>query len=63
MTNIRTILLATALAMAAALPVAAFSAANAATASDLNRDSDMALQNLYRAHPFAEQLSNTPGRS
>jgi lipid-binding SYLF domain-containing protein len=57
MINFRTILLATALATASAIPMAAFSAASAATADDLNRDSDMALQNLYRTHPFAEELS------
>lgn len=55
--NIRTILLATALATAMIIPVATFGAASAATADDLNRDSDMALQNLYRAHPFAQELS------
>jgi lipid-binding SYLF domain-containing protein len=57
MTNLRTILLATALAAAAVIPMAAFSAASAATADDLNRDSAQALQNLYQTHPFAEQIS------
>jgi lipid-binding SYLF domain-containing protein len=57
MTNIRTILLATALATASLAPAAVLNCASAASASDLDRDSDMALQNLYRTHPFAEQLS------
>src|ERR1700739_2787606 len=57
MMNLRTILLATALATAAIIPMAVVCAANAATADDLNRDSSMALQNLYRTHPFAEELS------
>jgi len=57
MTNIRTILLATALATASLVPAAVLNCAAAASASDLNRDSDMALQNLYKTHPFAEQLS------
>ena len=57
MTNIRTILLATALATASVAPAAMLNCASAASASDLDKDSDMALQNLYRTHPFAEQLS------
>jgi lipid-binding SYLF domain-containing protein len=57
MMHIRPILLATALAMASLVPSAALNCASAASASDLNRDSDMALRNLYRTHPFAEELS------
>jgi lipid-binding SYLF domain-containing protein len=57
MTNIRTILLATALATASLVPAAVLNCAAAASASDLNKDSDMALQNLYKTHPFAEELS------
>ena len=55
--NFRTILLATAIVTASVISVTAFNTANAATADDLNRDSAMALQNLYRTHPFAEQIS------
>jgi lipid-binding SYLF domain-containing protein len=57
MTNIRTILLATALATASLAPAAVLNCASAASASDLDKDSGMALQNLYRTHPFAEELS------
>ena len=32
--------------------------AYAATEADLNRDSDQALQTLYKLHPFAEKLSH-----
>jgi lipid-binding SYLF domain-containing protein len=57
MMNIRTVLLATAIATASVISMTAFNTANAATADDLNRDSSQALQNLYRTHPFAEQIS------
>ncbi|HUV97048.1 MAG TPA: lipid-binding SYLF domain-containing protein [Acidobacteriaceae bacterium] len=58
MMNIRGILLATSLAMAAMTPVGMIGTANAATVVDLNRDSDQALQTLYKLHPFAERLSH-----
>lgn len=60
MTNIRSLLLATALAAAMLVPLAAFdgAAAETKTADELNRDSDAALQNLYRTHPFAENLAH-----
>ena len=56
--NIRTILLATAFASAAMVPAAALDTASAASATsqELNTDSDAALRNLYRTHPFAEEL-------
>jgi lipid-binding SYLF domain-containing protein len=57
MTNFRTIFLAAALAATAIVPVAAVDPASAAATGELNRDSDTALQNLYRTHPFAEELS------
>lgn len=57
MMNFRTILLASAIVTASVISMTAFNTANAATADDLNRDSAMALQNLYRTHPFAEEIS------
>jgi lipid-binding SYLF domain-containing protein len=57
--NIRNILLATSLAMAAMLPVGLSSRANAATAEDLDRDSVQALQSLYKTSAAAESLSKT----
>jgi lipid-binding SYLF domain-containing protein len=57
MMNIRSAFLATALATATLASVGMFSCAYAASAEDLNRDSDQALQSLYRTHPFAEQVS------
>ena len=57
MINIRSILLATALATASMVPAAVLNSANAASASELDRDSNAALQNLYKTHPFAEELS------
>ena len=59
MTNIRGIFLATALAAAAMVPMAAFDCASAssATTDELNRDSDAALQNLYAHRPFAEVVA------
>jgi lipid-binding SYLF domain-containing protein len=55
--NIRALLLATSLATAV-MSVGITSAAYAASAEDLNRDSDQALQLLYKNHPFAEMLSH-----
>ena len=59
MTNARQMFLALGLAAASALPISALSAgpANAASAEDLNRDADQALQSLYRSHPFAEDIA------
>jgi lipid-binding SYLF domain-containing protein len=56
MTNIRGIALATALALATVAPAAMSERANAATAEDLNRDSDQALQTLYRTNPVAASI-------
>lgn len=58
MLNIRTLIVAAALATGAVISAGVFTYANAATTADLNRDSDEALQTLYRTHPFAEQLSH-----
>lgn len=59
MNNIRAILVATALAAAGVVAAVPFDHASAATptAADLNRDSDHALQMLYRTSPAAESLS------
>jgi hypothetical protein len=60
MNSIRAILMATALAAASVVATAPFdhaSAAAATTAAELNRDSDQALQMLYRTSPAAEALS------
>ena len=60
MTSRRKLFLALGLAVAAALPVsvAAANYAYAATAEDLDRDSDQALQKLYRTNPVAEEIAH-----
>jgi lipid-binding SYLF domain-containing protein len=58
MMNLRTILLATSLATASMLSVGMAAPAYAASEADLNKDSDQALQTLYKLHPFAERLSH-----
>ena len=58
MMNIRAILLATSLATATLMTVGLSAPAYAATAADLNKDSDQALQTLYKIHPFAEKFSH-----
>ncbi|HEY5237113.1 MAG TPA: YSC84-related protein [Rhizomicrobium sp.] len=59
MANTRQMFLALGLAAMGALPVsiAAGGSANAATTQDLDRDSDQALQMLYRTNPLAEEIS------
>ena len=59
MTNIRHTLLALGLEAACALPVMVSTShhAVAATAADLNADSDQALQRLYRTQPFAQTIA------
>jgi len=59
MTNRRQIFLALALSAASAIPfsVATLQPANAATAEDLNREADHALQVLYKNNPVAMQIS------
>jgi lipid-binding SYLF domain-containing protein len=57
MTKIKAILLATSLATAALVPLTAPTSANAASAADLNRDADQALQQLYGKNPSAELLA------
>jgi lipid-binding SYLF domain-containing protein len=56
MNNIRAIIVATALAAAGVVAASPFDRANAAS-TDLNRDSDQALQTLYRTSPAAAALS------
>jgi lipid-binding SYLF domain-containing protein len=58
MMNIRNFFLATTLATAALMTVGVTTPAYAASEADLNRDSDQALQTLYKVHPFAEKLSH-----
>ena len=59
MTNTKRILLALMLASAAALPISAgtFATANAATADDLNKDAEQALQALSKTNAIADQIS------
>jgi len=61
MTNTRRIFLALLLAGATALPISVATShrANAATAEDLNKDADQALQTLYRTNPVAQQISKS----
>ena len=58
MTNFRKIAVATSLALAVIVPMASTSIAYAASAGDLDRDSEQALNTLYRANPTAELLSH-----
>ena len=57
MINIRNILLATSLATATIAPVSVLNVAYAATAEDLNKDSDQALQKLYETNSVAGAIS------
>ena len=57
MIDIRKIALGTSVVLAALAPVTMASRSSAATAEDLNRDSDQALQTLYRTNPTAEVLA------
>ena len=59
MSNTRRNLLALALAGASAfaLPIMPAAPANAATADDLNRDADQALQMLFKTNPIAHDIS------
>lgn len=59
MMNLRTILFATSLAAGSVMAMGVTAPAYAASESDLNKDSDQALQNLYKLHPFAERLSHS----
>lgn len=58
MMNLRTFLLATSIATASLMTVGMTAPAFAASEIDLNKDSDQALQTLYKLHPFAETLSH-----
>jgi lipid-binding SYLF domain-containing protein len=57
MMNVRGIFLATSLATATLVSSAIVDRANAAAAEDINRDSDQALQMLYKTNPVAVDLS------
>lgn len=61
MTTTRRIFLSLILAGAAALPlsVATIDSANAATAEDLNKDANQALQTLYKTNPLAQSISKS----
>ena len=59
MMNLRNAFMATMLATAALTTVGLTAPAFAASESDLNKDSDQALQTLYKLHPFAERLSHS----
>ena len=63
MTNTRQLFLALGLAAAVTIPVssAPFARANAATAEDLDKDSNQALQALYRTNPIAQSISQKAG--
>jgi lipid-binding SYLF domain-containing protein len=58
MAKARIVFFALMLAVAASLPVSVVNPAAAATAHDLDRDSQEALQKLYRTNPLAESLSH-----
>ena len=55
--NIRGVLLATSLATAAMMSGVMLTSANAATPADLDKESNQALQMLYKSNPTAESLS------
>jgi lipid-binding SYLF domain-containing protein len=57
MLNIKRNLLPLMFAVAAIISIGSFNAAHAATAEDLNKDSEHALQQLYKTNPLAAQLS------
>jgi lipid-binding SYLF domain-containing protein len=57
MMNVRSIFLATSLATATLVSSAMLDRANAAAAADINRDSDHALQMLYKTIPVAADLA------
>lgn len=55
--NIRTLFLATSLAISSLMSVTVAGTAAAASAEDLNRDATEALQKLYKTNPAAEAIS------
>jgi lipid-binding SYLF domain-containing protein len=59
MIKIRSLFLATALAMVAMTPVTMFDRAEAAGTDDINRDSDQALQLLYSTNPAAASIGRS----
>lgn len=58
MKNLKSILLASALSLVGMTSPVLMAAAQAATAEDINRESTIALQNLYRINPTASELAN-----
>lgn len=59
MMKFRNLFVATMFATAALTTVGATAPAYASSEVDLNKDSDQALQTLYKLHPFAERLSHS----
>ncbi len=59
MMNLRSIFLATTLATSVLASASMMNDANAATAADLDKDANQALQMLYKTNPFAEKLSKS----
>jgi lipid-binding SYLF domain-containing protein len=59
MTTTNKIFLTLLLGAASATPLGVASQAHAATEQDLNRDSQEALQKLYRIHPFAKTVAHS----
>ena len=57
MTNFKTLLIAAGLAASAMTSVAVINQAYAATAADLDKDANQALQMLYRTNPLAKDIS------
>jgi lipid-binding SYLF domain-containing protein len=58
MFNIKGVILAVSFAAVAVISVGMLGSASAATAEDLNKDSNQALQTLYKINPVAEELSH-----
>jgi lipid-binding SYLF domain-containing protein len=58
MKNIRRLFLAAAIATAATVSLGAFQHAQAATAEDLTKESNLALQKLYKSNPTAEKIGS-----
>jgi lipid-binding SYLF domain-containing protein len=61
MMNLRGFFLVISVAMAAIISLSTGDRANAATADDLNRDADQALEMLYKSNPIAADLAKKAG--
>ena len=59
MANVRKTFLAILFVTASVISMSMTTQANAATSQDLDRDSNQALQTLYKTNPFAEKLSHS----